>query len=120
MRTMGFTQEYRADVEEKLSMVVPLQSKAMFGGVGIYSEGLFFALIAEDRFFLKVSDLNRPDFEAAGMKPFYPFEGDKPMHYWELPAGLLDNPDELKPWIDKALAVAEQARLKKAAKAPRS
>ena len=113
---MGFSPEYRAQVEEKLSLVVPIQTKAMFGGVGIYSEGLFFALLAEDKLYLKVSDVNRADFEAAGMKPFYPYDSPKPMHYWELPPKLLDEPDELKPCVDKALAVAEQARLKKGKK----
>jgi DNA transformation protein len=113
---MGFSPEYRADVEEKLSLIVPIQSRAMFGGVGLYSEGLFFALIAEDKLYFKVSDLNRSDFEAAGMSPFYPYESSSPMHYWELPGGLLESSEELKPWVDKALAVAEQARQKKAKK----
>jgi DNA transformation protein and related proteins len=110
---MAFTPEYRAEVEEKLSLVAPIQTKAMFGGVGIYSEGLFFALLAEDKVYLKVSDLNRGDFEAAGMSAFYPYDSPTPMHYWELPHGLLDRPEELKVWVEKALAVAEQARSKK-------
>lgn len=97
-------------VEERLSAVVPVQTKAMFGGVGIYTEGLFFALIAEDRLYLKVDDTNRGDFEAAGMSAFYPYDSPKPMHYWELPAGVLDDPKELAVWVDKAARVAERAK----------
>ena len=110
---MAFTPEYRAEIEEKLSLALPIDSKSMFGGVGIYSEGLFFALIAEDKLYFKVSDLNRADFEAAGMKPFYPYDSATPMHYWELPPGVINHPEELRVWIDKALQVAATARQKK-------
>ena len=110
---MGFTPEYRAMVEERLSKVVPVQTKPMFGGVGIYSDGLFFALIAEDKLYFKVDDSNRADFEAAGMQAFFPYDSPKPMHYWELPPAVLDNKKELAVWVDKSLAVAEGAKAKK-------
>lgn len=110
---MGFSPEYRARIESKLSEVVPIQTRAMFGGVGIYSDGLFFALIAEDRLYFKVDDTNRPDFESAGMKPFFPYDSPKPMHYWELPTKILNSKRELSVWIDKALRVAENAKKKR-------
>ena len=108
---MAFSPEYRALVEEKLSSVVPIRTKAMFGGVGIYSSDLFFALIAEDKLYFKVDDTNRADYEAAGMEPFYPYDSTTPMHYWELPAKILNDAKELAVWIDKSLCVA--ARKKK-------
>jgi DNA transformation protein len=107
---MGFSPEYRILVEEKLSAVVPIRTKPIFGGVGIYSEELFFALIAEDKLYFKVSDLNRADYENQGMEPFFPFDSPKPMGYWELPSGVIDDPDELKVWIDKSLAVAARKK----------
>ncbi len=107
---MGFTPEYRAIVEERLSAVVPIQTKAMFGGVGIYSEGLFFALIAEDRLYFKVDDSNRGDFEGAGMSPFYPYDSPTPMGYWEVPERVFKSKKELGVWVDKALRVAESAK----------
>lgn len=86
----------------------------MFGGLGIYSKGLFFALIDEDRLYFKVNDSNRPDFEARAMGPFIPYDGAKPMMgYYELPPDLLDHAEELETWIDKSLAVAEIAARKK-------
>lgn len=110
---MGFTPEYRERIEEMLSGVVPIQTRPMFGGVGIYSDGLFFALIAEDKLYFKVDDSNKADFEKAGMEPFYPYNLPKPMKYWELPETVLTNAKELSVWIDKALAVAELAKRKK-------
>jgi DNA transformation protein len=108
---MGFSAEYRARIEETLSEIVPIRTRAMFGGVGIYASDLFFALIAEDRLYFKVDDTNRSDFESMGMSPFYPYDSTTPMHYWELPGSVLSNPIELAVWIDKAIAVA--ARKKK-------
>lgn len=110
---MAFSPEYRWQVEDKLSAVVPIRTKAMFGGVGIYSGDLFFALIAEDKLYFKVSELNQADFEGAGMEPFFPYDSPTPMGYWELPPGIIDEPKELKVWVDKAIAVAESKKKKK-------
>lgn len=111
--TVAITAEYRAYVEERLGAVVPVTTKSMFGGLGIYSNGLFFALADDGRLYFKVDDVNRGDFEAAGTGPFIPWDGAKPMGYYELPDGLLENPTDLAVWIDKALGVAERAAQKK-------
>lgn len=106
---MGVTPTYRTYVLEQLGRVVPVTSRSMFGGVGIYSQGLFFALIYGDLLYLKVDDSNRADFEKLGMEPFRPYGDDgKAMQYYELPGELLDDPTELRPWVEKALTVAQR------------
>lgn len=110
---MGFSPQFREFAEGRLSACVPIRTKAMFGGVGIYSTDLFFALIAEDKVYFKVSELNRTDFENRGMQPFFPFDSPTPMGYWELPADVLEDPVELQLWIDKALAVAQSKKPKR-------
>jgi DNA transformation protein and related proteins len=110
---MAVTPEYREFVLEQMGRVAPVTSRAMFGGVGVYSGGLFFALMDNDTVYLKVDDTNRPDFEAAGMGPFRPFEGAGAMGYYELPAELLEDLDRLRPWMDAALDVARRSRKKK-------
>ena len=83
----------------------------MFGGVGLYSGDLFFALIAEDTLYFKVDASNRPDFEERGMEPFRPFgEDGGTMQYYEVPEDLLEDPDALRPWAEKALAVARGSK----------
>jgi len=111
---MPVSPEYRDFVLEQLGRVAPVTSRSMFGGVGVYSDGLFFALLAGDDTYLKVDDRNRGDFEAAGMGPFSPF-GDPAMvmQYYQLPADLLEDADALRPWVYKALDVARAARKKK-------
>jgi DNA transformation protein len=81
----------------------------MFGGVGIYSGDVFFALIADDTLYFKVDDSTRSDFEARGMGPFRPFGGaGGTMQYYQLPEDLLEDPEALRPWAEKAVAIARQ------------
>jgi fumarate hydratase class II len=93
---------------DQLSPLGDARGRAMFGGHGIYLEGL----IAFDSFYLKVDDGNRPDFEAAGCEPFT-YEGkDKPivMPYWTCPAEVLEDPEALRAWALKVLAASRRAR----------
>ena len=111
---MPVSREYRDFVLEQLGRVTPVTSRAMFGGVGVYADGLFFALMAGETLYLKVDDTNRGDFQAIGMGPFNPFDDDKHvMQYYELPADMLEDIDALRPWIEKAVEVARRARKSK-------
>lgn len=111
---MAVSAEYRGFVLEQLGRVTPVTSRSMFGGVGIYADGLFFALMDDDALYLKVDDSNRGDFEAAGQGPFRPFGDDQhAMQYYELPAELLEDADALRPWVLKAVDVARAARTRK-------
>jgi DNA transformation protein and related proteins len=100
---------YREFALEQLGRVVPVSGRSMFGGVGVYSEGLFFALMADDTLYLKVDGSNQPQFEAAGMGPFRPYGTNSPaMRYYEVPAHLLEEPDALAPWVHGALEAARR------------
>lgn len=108
---MPVTPEYRDFALEQLGRVAPVTQRRMFGGVGIYSEGFFFALLDDDTVYLKVDDSNRGDFEAAGSRPFAPFGDERAsMGYYALPADLLEDVDALRPWVLKAIGVARAAR----------
>ena len=108
---MAVSPGYRDFVLEQLGRVAPVTARAMFGGVGVYSDGLFFALMDDEALYLKVDDTNRGDFEAIGMGPFRPF-GDEThvMQYYELPADLLEDAEALRPWVLAAIDVARRGR----------
>ena len=110
---MAESESYRDFVLEQLGRVTPVNAKSMFDGVGIYAEGLFFALIAEGRLYFKVDDTTRPDFEQLGMEPFRPFGEDSAMGYYEVPADVIEDSAQLTPWMRKAIDVAAKARGKK-------
>lgn len=109
---MAVSDEYLAYVVDQFGPFGAVTTRRMFGGAGLYREGLFFGLIADDTLYLKVDDANRPDYEAAGMEPFRPFsEGKKTaMGFYEVPADVLEEPEELARWAEKAHAVALRKR----------
>jgi DNA transformation protein len=111
---------FRAFVLEQLEPFATLQAKAMFGGVGLYGNGRFFALLDDDRLYFKVDEASRAHHEALGMGPFLPF-GDpaKPMGgYYEVPGDLLEDGERLEPFVRRALAVAAAAKRPGRKKAP--
>jgi DNA transformation protein len=107
---MAVSESYRVFVLEQLGRVTPVTGRSMFGGVGIYAEGLFFALIAEDRLYFKVDDPTRPDFERLGMEPFRPFGDDSAMGYYEVPVDVVEDVVQLARWMKKAIDVAAKAK----------
>jgi DNA transformation protein and related proteins len=117
---MSVSPSFRAFAIEQLGMVArDIRAKNMFGGVGVYSQDRFFALLADDELYLKVDDTNRPDFEALGIGPFRPFGPDgEAMQYYPLPGDLLEDADALRSWVEKAIAVATNKQKRK--KPPRA
>jgi DNA transformation protein len=110
---MGVSESYREFVLEQLGRVTSVTGKSMFGGVGIYAQGLFFALIAEDRLYFKVDDTTRQDFERLGMEPFRPYGEDSAMGYYEVPADVMEDSVQLAAWMKKATNIAAKAKGKK-------
>ena len=118
---MPVTGDFREYVLEQLGRVAEVEWKRMFGGVGLYADGTFFALIDDDIVYFKVGDANRAEFEAAGSRPFRPYGVDGPssMNYFELPVDVLEDADALRIWTGKAVAVAQSAAVRKRKKKPR-
>ena len=105
---MPVSNDYLQYVLEQLGGVPRVTSRRMFGAIGLYSDGVFFALIDNDTLFFKVNDSNRADYVARNMGAFRPFP-DKPdlsMSYFEVPADALEDRDELTLWARKSIAVA--------------
>jgi DNA transformation protein and related proteins len=113
---MPVSSSFRTYVVDQLSRVTArVRARAMFGGVGIYAGERFFALIADDTLYFKVDESNRADFETRGMDPFRPYgESGEIMGYYQVPDDVLEDPEALRPWAEKAIAVAERKRHKRA------
>ncbi len=104
---MSVGEHYRNYVLEQLGGLADVAWRRMFGGVGLYAGGAFFAVMDDDQLYFKVDDATRPTYEAAGSKAFAPIPGGKPMTgYYEVPSGVLDDRDELLRWAQRAVAVA--------------
>jgi DNA transformation protein len=95
----------------------PVTVKRMFGGAGIWSDGLMFALVFDGAIFLKVDETSIPDFEREGSRPFVYTRAKSPgrvgrasLAFWRLPERLYDDPDELAVWASRALAIAQRKK----------
>src|SRR5581483_2154682 len=81
----------------------------MFGGAGLYADGVMFALVTDDIIYLKADEAGAPLFEAEGCAPFtYDTKKGRRVStsYWRVPDRLYDDPDELAGWARRALATA--------------
>jgi len=111
---MPVSEGFRAFVLDQLEGLGGVRARAMFGGVGLYAGDLFFGIIAADTLYFKVDDTNRPDYEAAGMSAFKPYpERSETMSYYQVPAGVLEDADDLVTWARRACRVAEAKRQSK-------
>ena len=105
-----------------LELVQPLgrcSARKMFGGYGLYGDGLMFGLVFDGRLFLKVDDIDKPEFVAAGCGPFVYQGHDKPieMSYWTVPESALESSEDMAPWARRAMAAAlRKANAKPAAR----
>ncbi len=111
---MAVSEDYLQFLMERLSFVSDIRSRRMFGGVGFYGGGLFFALAADNVLYIKVDDHNRPEFETAGMAAFQPYGQDSnSMQYYEVPPEVLETDQELRIWTENALDAARRAAARK-------
>jgi len=106
---VAVTPGFKDFVVEQLEGCGPIVTKGMFGGVGIYSGDVFFALIDDDILYLKVDDSTRPQFQRAGGAPFDPYGDGRPsLHYYSVPVSVLEDADALMAWGRRAIAAASQ------------
>jgi DNA transformation protein len=98
----------------------PVAVRRMFGGAGVFADGLMIALLADGVIFLKADGRTIAKFESEGLGPFtYETKsGTRSLNsYWRMPERLYDAPDELAGWASLAMEAARRAAGK--AKSPR-
>jgi DNA transformation protein len=114
---MANKREYLDFVLDWLAPLGGITSRAMFGGLAVYSEGLLFALVDDNVLYLKVDDETRPRFEALGLKAFQPNPNNPAtMPYHPPPPEFFEDRDAMRDWGRAAIDAARRARSKKAPK----
>lgn len=105
-------------VMELMAGWATVSARKMFGGYGLYREGLMFALIVEDELFLKADANNVAQFERAGSRPFVYQSKDRTVQlsYWSAASASLDSPAEMGEWCRCAYGAALRAQTAKAGK----
>jgi len=96
-------------------------ARRMFGGHGLYRDGLMFALEAFDTLYLKADAQTEPQFREAGCTPFV-YEGkgrSVQMSYWTAPPECTESAAEMARWSAFAWQAALRAQAAKADSAAR-
>jgi DNA transformation protein len=105
-------------LEELFEPLGGVSLRRMFGGIGVFKDGVMFGLVDDDALFLKADDTTAGTYKAEGQNPWV-YEGmgkQVTMPYWRLPERLYDEPDEFREWAIAAFVVAERAKKPKARK----
>jgi DNA transformation protein and related proteins len=100
--------DYLAWILEQLSGAGGISLRHMFGAVGLYRGDVFFAIISAGSLYFKVDDSNRAEYESRRMARFRPYR-DRPefsMTYYEVPADVIEDPEECVAWALRSVAAA--------------
>lgn len=113
---------FAAHCVELLAPLGAAEARRMFGGYGLYVDGLMIGLIAAEQLYFKADELSRPRWQSASGRPFV-YHRDKDgvaasttMGYWTPPEEAIESPASMLPWARLALEAALRARAAKAAK----
>lgn len=89
-----------------------VSARAMFGGHGLYVDGLFVAIVDDDVVYLRCDDANRAEFASLDLPPFEYETKDgsrQAMSYRRAPDEALDSAQAMAPWVRTALGAALRA-----------
>ena len=112
---MASDRKFADEVASRLQPMGPVLARSMFGGFGIYLEGVMFGLIVYGTLYFRVDDGNVEDYRNAKSKPFT-YEGRSApieMPYWTIPVQVYDEGDDFIAWADKAHQAARRVKAKK-------
>ncbi len=103
--------EFVSYLHEVFASFGPINSKRMFGGHGIYHQGLMFALVADDALYLKADANSRAEFASRGLAAFEFMKQGKPMQmsYFAAPESIFDDPVEAAIWANRGFQAAVRA-----------
>ncbi len=108
---MAVSDEQIAFVRDLFRDLPALTTRKMFGGLGIYSDGVIFAVIGpEEALLLKArGDLAQALADEGCEQWSYTGKSGKPalMPYWTLPDAALDDPEQACAWARRSLAQAD-------------
>ena len=103
--------EFVSYVVDLMQSMGPVNAKRMFGGHGIFLDGLMFALIADSTLYLKADKESEKLFKEKGLQAFtYKKRGKEySMSYYQAPEEAMEGTDEMNIWANKAYGAALRA-----------
>ncbi len=109
---MAISDDYLEYLKELLEWLPQLRAKRMFGGAGLYSDEIFFAIADDAGLYLKADAQSVEFYKKGGGEQFtYESKGKVgKMNFWSVPADVLEDDEELRTWVRVALDTALRAK----------
>lgn len=100
--------DFIAHLHDLFAALGPIGTRAMFGGHGVYLDGLIIGLVIDDALYLKTDEQTRAHFEASGCTPLVYASQQLPIttSYWSLPEDAMESPQAMLPWAKLAFDAA--------------
>ena len=100
--------EFVSFITELMQAIGPVSAKKMFGGYGIFLEGLMFGIVVDDVLYFKVDRDTESKFTARGLEAFKYYKQGKEikMSYYQAPEEVFDDSEEMRIWANMAYSSA--------------
>jgi DNA transformation protein len=98
-------ESFKDFVLDQLHDLGDVDCRRMFGGYGLYENGVFFGIISQARLYFKTNTNTRTAYVQRGMQPFRPNARQTLTSYYEVPVDILEDHALLTRWAQQAVAV---------------
>ena len=89
---------------DQLGAMDDVEARRMFGGYGLYHDETFFGIVYKGKLFFKVDESTVGEYRQQKMKPFRPNAKQTLKSYYQVPADVIEDTDELCQWAVKAVS----------------
>ena len=87
-----------------------VEARRMFGGYGLYQDETFFGIVHKGKLFFKIDESTVGEYRQRKMKPFRPNAKQTLKSYYQVPADVTEDADELRQWALNAIECQRRSR----------
>lgn len=108
---MAASTDYLDFILDQLSNWKTVNTKRMFGCIGLYAEGLMFGIIDKESIYFKVDSTNKNQYLEAGSEPLTLFKNDSIVaSFYEVPISVLEDPSQFVVWAEESLEIQKRKK----------
>lgn len=96
-------ESFKDFVVDQLRDLELVEARRMFGGYGLYQEETFFGIVHQGKLFFKIDEITVVEYRKHKMKPFRPSAKQTLKSYYQVPAEIIEDADQLRQWAERAV-----------------
>ena len=96
-------ESFKDFVLDQLAGLDDVEARRMFGGHGLYRGETFFGIVHRGKLFFKIDESTVGKYRKQKMKPFRPNGKQTLRSYYQVPADVIEDADELRQWAARAV-----------------